>query len=712
MARTIRQSGNFGRAEGNASRGPVPPEAKSSDKNTPESAPIITQTGVKAGAKAIDVKSNSSKTGQKSRVKSETVAGVSQSRERLVLLSMGLVSTALAAMLHLQFSLTVTTAALIGAAACAVFLLVNDQVRKSAEIAQLKAELSKLSGTNPAAVPALDMNVIQSRLSHTDRRAGEPERTDASYDPMTRIESRAAQPFEHKTVDRSAAQIRELARQDLAGPNLAHQDIHGATSVPTLEKGHLLDANAPLPNADMRLHRSPYPERPQSEPLRDQWALRPRDANDGNDPLSGVAHAGIDGSSPAAFSVPVSTIETDLALVQRKIKALADEVNATEAVKAVAENMTMSAHAPPINPSALESSIGALKSVADSMRHRPHKSAGLPPLSLNPERSPVPTATSFENGFGELKIPATAERIAISGHVSPATPIPQVELPTAHAPADLDLDFTLPLPPIAEAPPTPPINPRVAAITRAVETGRMDVLLSPIVGLMTHEVTHYDIKVRLKSETGAYFDSPEQDLVLAGSDVLALFDSARLTRAASLARRLDSRGKSGSLLSEVAGLSLTDGGFLDTFAKIYEDRERIAGQLVLTFSQADVDRFTPSAWQALSDMHAFGFRFALDRLEHLDVDFSVLAKRGFAFAKLDAAVLLAGMPARDRFVPVDEVCREIAGAGLTLIADAIDSEATRARLFGFGVLFGQGQLFGGGRLVSVDTSSGGRSVAA
>lgn len=692
MARTIRQTGNFGRADGDLSRAPIAPEAKSSDHKGPEAAP--------ASAKAIDVKSSGAKSSQKSRAKSDKSAGVSQSRERLVLLSMGLVSTALAAMLHLQFSLSVTTAAFMGAVACALFLLVNDQVRKTAEIAQLKAELLRLNGANPASVPALDMRTIQSRLPNNDRRSSDPERTDASYDPMTRIESRTMQPIEPQPIERStssAAHIRELAGQDL---NLAQ-------AVPAQDHSLPYEGISKSPSNDERLQRSAFPAPPQAEPLRDQWALRPRDTNDVNEPLSSVSHGGFDVGASGAVSSPISTIETDLALVQRKIKALADEVNATEAVKSASENMI--AHTPPISASALESSIGALKTAADSMRHRPHKSSAQPPLSLNPEISTAPiSTTSAENAFGELVIPASAERIAVSGHAA----MPRATVPSAHSPADHDLDFTLPLPPIKDLASAPPINPRVAAITRAVETGRMDVLLSPIVGLMTHEVTHYDIKVRLKSETGAYFESPEQDLVLAGSDVLALFDSARLTRAASLARRLDSRGKSGSLMSEVAGMSLTDGGFLDTFAKIYEDRERIAGQLVLTFSQADVDRFTPSAWQALSDMHAFGFRFALDRLEHLDADFNVLAKRGFAFAKLDAAVLLAGMPARDRFVPVDEVCREIAGAGLTLIADAIDSEATRARLFGFGVLFGQGQLFGGGRLVSVDTSSGGRSVAA
>ena len=65
-----------------------------------------------------------------------------------------------------------------------------------------------------------------------------------------------------------------------------------------------------------------------------------------------------------------------------------------------------------------------------------------------------------------------------------------------------------------------------------VESGAMDVFLSPIVALQSHQVSHYDVTVRLKNPAGAYLEDAEQELQLAGSDVLALFDTARLKRAA------------------------------------------------------------------------------------------------------------------------------------------------------------------------------------
>ena len=135
---------------------------------------------------------------------------------------------------------------------------------------------------------------------------------------------------------------------------------------------------------------------------------------------------------------------------------------------------------------------------------------------------------------------------------------------------------------------------------------------------------------------------------------------------------------------------------------MFEERDRISNQLVLTFTQADLEQFTPSAWQALGDMQAFGFRFALSKIDHVAMDFASLAQRGFAFLRLEANALMHGLPARDRFIEADELCRYLAGAGMTLVADTIDDEAIRARVFGFGVLFGQGRLFGGARQVKLD----------
>ncbi len=752
----------------------------------------------------------------------------SVSRERIVLLSIAFVSLAIATMLHVQFFVPLITSALAGASTCTFFMLLHDRAKKSAEIARLAVELARQRAVRPLFIEMTE--AVAHGLAPSDQsvdRSGSQGVEQAGHRTASKIGALTAAPTavmpsdnlsDHSieavtaAVDRAVATRRHEQRasgdaQNYNSVSAARWDPVTQSSPPAspdlgrhgefTRQGELDRQGFVQPNLDQTAV-EPKQTVQRSRPItsaqsmaggttpavaRDQWAFRPRDAfrePGGEQQRTGAMPSTQNIQPQGAHSIAplpeVTTIETDLALVQRKIKALADEVNGAEVARAVERSAagmgSVSAQrlssteglqtASEFNGQTLDASIGALKSAAATMRGSP--SAPAPAIG--------DAATTALPSLGEFFIPATAQRIAASGppeppaepslldasdppfvYASEPTLFPSIEAlmpvaiargdtPTALASAvpqpqavslsagpdnqnsdmlnqpessfDDELELALTLPSLmALQLELKSVDPKIAAITRAIEHGRMDVMLSPIVGLMTHEVTHYDVKVLLKTEAGGYFDNPAQDLLLDGSDVLALFDTARLTRAAALARRLDARGKTGALLSEVTGPSLTNGGFLESFARIYEERDRIAGQLVLTFSQADTEHFTPSAWQALSDMHAFGFRFALERLDHLSVDFAVLAQRGFALVKVDANVLLSGMPSADRFIPSDEVCRRIAGAGLTLIADAVDDDSTRARLFGFGVLFGQGQLFGGARLVSVDpTAPGSRSPAA
>jgi cyclic-di-GMP phosphodiesterase TipF (flagellum assembly factor) len=147
---------------------------------------------------------------------------------------------------------------------------------------------------------------------------------------------------------------------------------------------------------------------------------------------------------------------------------------------------------------------------------------------------------------------------------------------------------------------------------------------------------------------------------------------------------------------------MTSRAFLEAFAHAYEVRPRISAQLVLTLSQRAIDAFTPAAWQAVQDMHAFGFRLALDRVEHMGTDFAALQRSGFRFVRFDAQMLLDGMTARDRFVPANELLQRATLAGLSIIASGIPDAQTQRRLLDAGILLGQGPLFGAANRVNLD----------
>lgn len=446
----------------------------------------------------------------------------------------------------------------------------------------------------------------------------------------------------------------------------------------------------PLPTGRPAESANPAPARP--EDLQDLWSFRPaaeqklppfvtgRVPGPSAEPsLPGPALAH-DGASSKVAPSPVkapSPREADVEVIQDAIKRLLAEVNAAEQSRA--------------QPAPADTG-------ADNGEDAPRPaSAGI-----------SPDASSIERSIAALRMTAGTMRAADSEQKPGAKPAPR----TAQA------SEPPPLPPFVRSPAAPQVKsqqqprPNADAHARlmadAISAGRIDVSLEPILGLEDQQTRHYEVAVRLRDADGNPLEAAPGGPDLRGTGLLPLFDGVRVTRTAAVARRLEERGKSGSVFSAFSGESVADEYFLGELAETLHQRASLASQLVLSFTQTDMRGFSTPEWDSLADMRALGFRFAISHLTDLDMDFEMLAEQGFVFAKLDASVFLEGLPAPSGSIPSSDVCRHLARHGLTLVVERIDNEEQLARVFGFGALLGQGQFFGGARPVRADVVSGPR----
>jgi cyclic-di-GMP phosphodiesterase TipF (flagellum assembly factor) len=624
----------------------------------------------------------------------------SRPNDALVLLCILIVSAAAATMLFVHAGVSVPAAALAGAGVWMALMLVHRHVQKSARIAHLEAELARMRAGGVrlrGARPTPPVPSGEAAKLGVDPRAPE---LSAPLRDLPRAEGSQPDLFMQHGIAPDGVQ--RAAPPD--GLGLATAPVRQPAPPDSLIDLHL------RPAPDLRLPGSanegtpsePRPASPSNpEPAREQWAFRLRAEPRGSLPIAPEEPA------LAARGGAATTIEGDLELVQRKIKELADEVNSTT----TATPATPSAMPPPVLPdvqfkataAALEDSIGALKAAAGTMRERRAPSFS-PALKIPPVEPPASA------GFGELVIPSTATRIAASGIDAAEpdlalAPSPDFELPLPEFPV-----IELPMGPEASAPPS--VSPRTAALTKAIENDAADVFLGPIVTLSTHSVGHYEMTVGLKSANGERLGIAEDDLSLLDEASRLRFDVSRLKRAAALSLRMEARDKDGALLTEFTGASLISRPFLEAFAQVYEERPKIASQLVLTFSQRAISGFTPAAWEAVRDMHAFGFRFALGKVETMNTDLAAIAHSGFCFVRIDAQTLLLGMSAHDRFVSTAEIHQRATLAGLSIVATGIGDTKTQARLLESGIQLGQGTLFGSPRQVSLEGFGHPRSAAA
>jgi cyclic-di-GMP phosphodiesterase TipF (flagellum assembly factor) len=262
------------------------------------------------------------------------------------------------------------------------------------------------------------------------------------------------------------------------------------------------------------------------------------------------------------------------------------------------------------------------------------------------------------------------------------------------------------------AAPASPARERLAAVADALARERVDVYLEPILGLADERARHFEVTVRLKQGTGEEFDADEVGQVGRGSGLLPLLDALRVRHSAGLALRLERRGRDGKVFSSITSESLESRQFLAGVAEGRGQGEFVTDRLVLAFEQSAVRAFAPAQWGALAGLRDQGFRFSLQGLTDLDMDFAALRTSGFEFVKLDARVFLQGLPLGQGVVPPSDLCRHMAGQGLAIIVGRIDSEAERTRIQGFGVQFGQGGLFGAPRPVNLGASGAMAGAAA
>lgn len=424
-----------------------------------------------------------------------------------------------------------------------------------------------------------------------------------------------------------------------------------------------------LPPSGHPLSELPPPEQARADHAARELSDRQQDSFD---PMLGVLPPLAERTAGAHHQPQASSPrQEDVDVIQSLIRKLADEVNAAEQGQAFARAAPDAP--PPLPPGAsattsphdtqLEASLSALRTTASTMRAQ-----SAPRLSADDAALEAARAASH---FG-----------AAPASVPP--PIPSAE----------------------------PRRARAAEFSHAIAAGRIDVLLEPILALGDQRAQHYEVLLRLRNADGEALDPAADRAELKGTRILPLIDAAKISRTANLAARLGERGKPGSVFSSYSGESLQDRDFLAEAGAAVRARPNSAGTLVLTFSQDDVRGFEQPEWAALAELKALGFRFALAGVTDLDMSFEALAAAGFAFVKLRANVFLEGLRAPAGLIPASDICRYLAGAGLGLVVEGIDSEHTLALVFGFGVLLGQGQLFGQPRPVKADLVAGAREAAA
>lgn len=252
-----------------------------------------------------------------------------------------------------------------------------------------------------------------------------------------------------------------------------------------------------------------------------------------------------------------------------------------------------------------------------------------------------------------------------------------------------------------------PIAPQDDALLRtvkaALQDGRVDLHLQPIVSLPQRRVAFYEGFTRLREADGSILLPADFLEAARRARLLGVLDNMLLFRCVQIVRRLAERDRRVGVFCNISPNSLTDAQFFPHFLEFMKENRDLAGALIF---EIPADRFENRSRQMREGMEKLiqlGFRFSIDHASDLTLDLPRLQESGVRFVKVNGDTLIEQLRDPSGPRPVSNINRRLAGEevaavcsryGVTLIAEKMEEEVGVVEILEYDIPFGQGHVFG------------------
>ncbi|MDB5471461.1 MAG: diguanylate phosphodiesterase [Caulobacter sp.] len=241
----------------------------------------------------------------------------------------------------------------------------------------------------------------------------------------------------------------------------------------------------------------------------------------------------------------------------------------------------------------------------------------------------------------------------------------------------------------------------------ALADNRVDLYLQPIVSLPQRRTVFYESFSRLRDETGRVMMPAEYLSVAEPMGLVAAIDNLLLFRCVQIVRRLARQDRKVGIFCNISLNSLSDESFFPQFLEFLSANKDLAGALIFELGQAAFDQRGPVEARHMARLADLGFRFSLDKVVDLDLDFQDLARADIKFIKVGAQMLLDQLEETEgrliiRSLPdlhASDFARLTRRYGVETIVEKVESERQIVDILDLDMAFGQGHLFGEPRAI-------------
>ncbi|WP_082532112.1 MULTISPECIES: EAL domain-containing protein [unclassified Phenylobacterium] len=244
-------------------------------------------------------------------------------------------------------------------------------------------------------------------------------------------------------------------------------------------------------------------------------------------------------------------------------------------------------------------------------------------------------------------------------------------------------------------------------VREALAENRVDLYLQPVVGLPQRRTVFYESYSRLRDATGRVMMPAEYLTVAEPEGLVTSIDNLLLFRCVQIVRRLAKQDRKVGIFCNISTSSLADESFFPQFLDLLAANRDLSGALIFELGQAAFDARGSVEARNMGKLADLGFRFSLDKVTNLDIDFQDLARSDVKFLKIAAPFLLDELAETDeglilRSLP-DLAAQDFASLtrryGVEIVAEKVESERQIVDILELDIAYGQGHLFGEPRAI-------------
>jgi len=239
-------------------------------------------------------------------------------------------------------------------------------------------------------------------------------------------------------------------------------------------------------------------------------------------------------------------------------------------------------------------------------------------------------------------------------------------------------------------------------VRSALEAGRVDLYLQSVVSLPQRRTLYYESFSRLRDGTGRVLMPAEFLSVAEPGGLVQAIDNLLLFRCVQIVRRLAKQERKVGIFCNISLSNLGDEMFFPQFMDFLRESKDLAGSIIFELGQAAFDARGALEARNMAKLADLGFRFSIDKVTDIDIDFQDLARADVRFVKIAAPLLLDQLEEHDDVVTLrsapDLQAADYAALarrhGVELVVEKVESERQVVDILDFDIGLGQGNLFG------------------